>query len=231
MLADKRLKAMTAFCSSEKDYRRHVELEHIHVSNGMAEATNGHMLVIAHFPTDTSDYPKLPDNIGETPGDAMYSREQIDKAFAALLKKSRLPILQNIVLTQDGKTSTAIGTDMADVTAVTRTPDYTYPNVKQVWPCGDAPHTEFSLDGKLLAEICKLAIQHGNEVHKIIFRVYDDKKAVMYQIPSYDRPEGYAFKGLIMPLRFDQDDRTPLDTYDERQAVKPQVAEVTEITE
>ena len=202
MILDPRLKSLATFVS--KDIARPV-LQNVYVDKKEMIATDNHVLAIAPLNEGLLDdeFPKGPaletsfDNI-------LISKDQIESAFKLAPKRPVLPCLKNVQVgtINEGKgVGINVGMPVTQVTALA--PDVgPYPDVHAVIPTYENPHT-FCLDGKMLKQVCDLAIKHGNLVNKIEFKVNHkgvDKDAVLWSIEN----EGdTVLHGLIMPLRPD----------------------------
>ncbi len=223
MIADKRLKAL-ALCVSDDSVRP--AIQKVHIKGNKAEATNGEILAEAQFNEFPDDaFPTCP---GADPGDnSIYvSADNIKKAFSGCPKRSAvIPIIKNIRIAQDIFKHGDIDVDVVHLTGTdletpitveeTQEPATVYPKTAQVWP-QDTPENAkyFSLTLPNLQKLIALMKSVDTEPKRINFRVDAEESAIVFYIPGDASAYGTdGIHGLVMPCRFDEDEKAVMKSH------------------
>lgn len=110
--------------------------------DGRVIATNGHVLLIAtdKAPQADADFPSVPGAAfnGTPEGQTLVKSDIIKSLMAVMPKRSTIPILGSIQLSQNGtpQTATLVATNLQTpcVATVTREPDVNFPQYERVFP-------------------------------------------------------------------------------------------------
>jgi len=211
MLADKRIKGLAKIVSRGEKRKA---LQYVHVIGDSAtEATDGHILAKARFEPGGDEYPEVyGDDVSFPESDVYLTVEQIDKAFAALPKRMRIPCLSNILVGErDGK-GVAIGTDgnntMIAANSVENS-ECAYPETERLWEREEGEEEEpmylrFRIDilEKLLT-LMKHVRGDEKDFVNVVMEVRGDDNAVRFLVNNMGNVE---YKGVVMQMmRKDED--------------------------
>jgi len=184
---------------ASKDSNRFA-LEHLKVEKDKTIACDGRRLIEVTRPkVNKEDFPVIP-GFPLVEDKVFYLNEsEIKKVLTNLPKKPSLPILNNIGINQQEKSTNLLTTDL-DSNAVIqcREKDLDYPDTEKVYPQGE--HIKIKVNAKLLKEICEQVVNFTDDKNYAInLSIYDKDKPIKFS--SRRGETGQIMQGLIMPIK------------------------------
>lgn len=184
-----------------RPYRQSVLLD-----NGVAIATNGHLLfrvgATAEY-QDKDDVPKII-NINPQKCSATISEGSADQLLKMIPRKSVLPVLQGFWLGKNGSNDLQAASTNLDSSVVVRTEEPEFPNINKLWPDGK-PVFEVAFSAKLLKQLAEFVVRANpdNPAETIKLKFYGDTKypETCAYFDAGVNHRGQKVDGLIMPLR------------------------------
>jgi len=192
---------LSSFAST--DERRYV-LQSLHIdSRGFVEATDGRKLLQVPVNSCAEEFPSLGHPYG--PGDTLMPMAAVKKALGNRPKRPTLPILANVLVSEDeckGKLCLSTTDQRTDQTVAVPPIDGNYPNTDLFFSKQPEPTATVTLSAYHLRAFCDYAIKHGEhrdkDMRSITFAITDDASQVYLTIAIAD---GEQATGLIMPIR------------------------------
>ncbi len=185
---------------ASKDISRFA-LEHLKVEKDKTVACDGRRLIEVTRPkVNKEDFPVIP-GFPLVEDKVFYLNEsEIKKVLTNLPKKPFLPILNNIGINQQEKSTNLLTTDLdsnAIIQCREKDKDLDYPDTEKVYPQGK--HIKIRVSAKLLKEICEQVVNFTDDKNYAIdLSIYGEDKPIKF----YSRREEteQIMQGLIMPM-------------------------------
>lgn len=188
---------VVAFGASEES-RYHFNA--IHITNEYVQATDGHMLVrVTHPKMNADDYPETPGSGFEEAINCIIARG--DLKSLKIPKKSPLPILQHVCLSQENGNILLTTGDLSAMQTLKIHPvDADYPETDQVIP--EKGGLCFSVDAKLLKVICDYVAKQSpkDKPAQLTFYVTENDGCPIRFEFSVNGGDQQGM-GVLMPLR------------------------------
>jgi len=193
---------LSAFASTDE---HHYVLQSLHVdSRGFVEATDGRKLLRVPVNSCAEEFPPVTAN-PYGPGSTIMPMAAVKKALGNRPKRPTLPILANVLVSEDeckGKLCLSTTDQLTDQTVAVPAVEAEYPNTDLLFRKQPEPTATVTLSAYHLRAFCDYAIKHGARPDKedrgITFAITDDTSQVQLSIHIAN---GEQATGLIMPIR------------------------------
>ena len=176
-------------------------LSHLRITSKDVTATDGKILLQLDNPSQEmlGEFPTV-EGLSSTENTVYLNKTTLSKIEKNLPKNSRIPILENFVIGEEGNKFVVFSTDLEnDIKITQRKPEIEYPDVEKFYKKEEEYKFKVRISVKLLKKLVKVVESLSKDNVGIDFSFTDNNEEPI----KIEFKEGdVKLKGLICPMRF-----------------------------